>query len=228
MSLFNEIPWPKGHAYFSFAVPTPLWRSEPRPSPDCKRRGWRRGKILAVGIIFSCLAATQSFAADDGFGSGRKTESKHFVIYYSPQVDLSYLALQLNVSPSDNLLAGKPVGRGEVTELGTSVADMLDTLFTQVCDILDMQLFSFQGEIKVCRDERQLKEVYYNLFRKDLEARSFYVNSLNTIYIASDSFKREILGHEMAHAIVSHYFVVLPSVKIQELLATYTEYQLRK
>jgi len=183
--------------------------------------------FIIISVIFGCLAA-QAFAAEDDFGSAKRAESKHFIIYYSPQVDLSYLALQLNVSASDNLLAGKSTRKGEVSDMSTSLADMLDTLFTQVCDILDMQLYSFQGEIKVCRDERQIKEIYYNLFRKDLDARSFYVTSLNTIYIAADSFKREILGHEMAHAIISHYFVVLPSVKIQELLATYTEYQLRK
>jgi hypothetical protein len=37
-----------------------------------------------------------------------------------------------------------------------------------------------------------------------------------------------VLGHEIAHAIMSHYFVVLPSEKIQEVLAGFVEYQLRK
>lgn len=32
----------------------------------------------------------------------------------------------------------------------------------------------------------------------------------------------------MGHALMSHYFVVQPSVKIQEVLAGYVEYQLRK
>ena len=105
---------------------------------------------------------------------------------------------------------------------------MLDVLFTQVCDTLDMQLYSFQGKIKICLDRERLSQIYDDLFRKELQASSFYIYSLNTIYISADSFKREILGHEMAHAIISHYFVVQPSVKIQEVLAGYVEYQLRR
>lgn len=180
-------------------------------------------KVIISAAIWAFLAAGISFAAEDGFGFARKIESKHFIIYYSPQLDLLSLNQQLNISPSEGLLAGKPMNR----ENG-SLPEMLDILFTETCDILDMQLYSFQGEIKVCRDFRQLNEIYANLFRRSLKAQSFYVYSLNTIYMSADNFKKEILGHEMAHAITSHYFVVLPSVKIQELLATYVEYQLRK
>jgi hypothetical protein len=57
---------------------------------------------------------------------------------------------------------------------------------------------------------------------------SFYVYDLNTIYVSAGSFKREVLGHEIAHAVISHYFVVQPPMKAQEVLAGYVEYQLRE
>jgi hypothetical protein len=91
-----------------------------------------------------------------------------------------------------------------------------------------MQLYSLQGKIKICKDFAQLSTIYCNFFNKELGATSFYVSDLNTIYTSAENFKREIIGHEIVHAIISHYFVVLPSVKIQEVLAGYVEYQLRK
>ncbi len=183
-------------------------------------------KLVLLGIFSIFLAAGTSFAVDDGFGSANQLESEHFTIYYAQPLQLSDFAYKLNINASDKILAGKSIksrsSDGEIT-------DMLDTLYLEVCNILDMELYSFRGTIKICNTQGQLKEIYNNLFRKELGNRlSFYVYDLNTIYVASDSFKREILGHEMAHAIISHYFVVLPSVKIQEVLSSYVEYQLRK
>jgi hypothetical protein len=183
-------------------------------------------KIIAF-IILLFIRASICFAVEDGFGSAGLVKSEHFSVYYSPTVDASSLVRQLNISPSDELLAGKSIRRRGSAE--EEFADMVDILFMRACDILDMNLYSFQGEIKICRDTSQLEQVYNNLFDKDLKGRySFYVYSLNTIYISAENFKREVLGHEIAHAVISHYFVVLPSVKVQEVLATYVEYQLRK
>jgi hypothetical protein len=74
-----------------------------------------------------------------------------------------------------------------------------------------------------------LAGIYRRLFDRDLgEVKSFYVYELNTIYTSAENFRRGIIGHEIGHAIMSHYFVVQPPVKIQEVLAGYVEYQLRK
>lgn len=181
--------------------------------------------VITVFILF-LLNVGASFALDDGFGQAKKIEGRHFIIYYAPQVELSALTQQLNISASDKLLVGKSIEKEFSSE--AELAEMLDTLFMQVCDILDMQLYSFQGNIKVCRDYSQLNRIYQDFFNKELGTRSFYVYSLNTIYTSADNFKVGIIGHEIAHAIISHYFVVLPSVKIQEVLAMYVEYQLRR
>ena len=181
--------------------------------------------IYGFFILFS-LATGIAYSLDDGFGSAKKIESNHFTIYYAPELEIATLTQQLNISPSDEILVGKSSREGNPLAFG--LADMLDTLFMRVCDILDMQLYSFKGNIKICKDDDYLKAVYKNLFDKNLTRSSFYVNALNTIYISQESFQQEILGHEIGHAIISHYFVVSPSVKIQEVLAGYVEYQLRR
>lgn len=182
-------------------------------------------KIIFVLFILFFLTVGISYSYDDGFGAAKKIESNHFTIYYAPELEIATLAQWLNINPSDEILVGK--GRQEYSSVG-ELTDMLDTLFVRVCDILDMQLYSFKGNIKICKDFTHLKAIYRNLFDKELTGQSFYINDLNTIYISKDNFKQEILGHEIGHAVISHYFVVLPSVKIQEVLAGYVEYQLRR
>jgi hypothetical protein len=185
----------------------------------------RINKIALAFFILFLLSTTVSYSYEDGFGPAKKEEGNNFTIYYTPELDTALLKQQLNLGPADAFLAGETVkGPDSPIEL----TGMVDTLFTLVCDTLDMQLYSYKGEIKVCKNFDQLKAIYKTLFDKELVRQSFYVNDLNTIYISEEFFKPEILGHEIAHAVISHYFVVLPSVKIQEVLSAYVEYQLRR
>jgi len=179
-----------------------------------------------IVIVLFFLTIGISYAVDDGFCPARKIEGKYFTVYYNPPLDIFSLNQQLNIHFSEQIMAGEPMKKDNSPE--AELTGMLDTLFMRVCDILDMHLYSFQGKIKICQDSKQLNKIYNNLFNKEPNIKSFYVYSFNTIYISKDDFKREILGHEIAHAIISHYFVVQAPVKIQEVLAMYVEYQLRR
>jgi len=182
--------------------------------------------ILGALAIF-LISLSPGWAIEDDFGAGQKVESKYFTIYYSPQLDPASFAQQLNIQPADEFLARGSINRNNPGS--TEFAAMLDTLFLRVCSILDMPLYSFQGNLKICQDQEQLNRIYNSLFESSLEnQKSFYVSSLNTIYICAPNMSREVLGHEIGHAIISRYFVVQPPIKAAEVLAGYVEYQLRK
>jgi hypothetical protein len=133
---------------------------------------------------------------------------------------------QLNIRPSEKVLFDKNANKTLSHE--EELVDMLDTLFMQVCDITDMRMYSFKVDIKICRDYDELNALYEQFFKSDLHfKRSFYFYDPNSIYVAQEGVQRDIMGHEIAHAIISHYFVVPPPVKIQEVLAMYVEYNLR-
>jgi hypothetical protein len=188
-------------------------------------------KKIAISIaLFSFIAAGSLFAAEieDSFGAASKIEGKYFTIYYSQQIDISKLSQQLNITTTDKILAGRNIDNDIASEHG--IAGMVDILYSLVGDMVDMHVYNFKGNIKICRDQAQLNSIYRNLFGQDLLSYmvSFYVNDTSTIYISEESFRREVLGHEIAHAIINHYFVVSPPVKVQEILAKYIEYQLRK
>lgn len=183
-------------------------------------------RIILAGIFFITAFYNRVFAFDDDFGQAKKIESRYFVTYYTPQSDIYEFLRQLDIGDADKLLADFPLTKKNSYE--AEFAADLDTLFMRVSDVLDMHLYSFKGNIKICSDYEQLKRAYNRIFDKELKALSFYVYDLNTIYISTENFRTEILGHEMAHSVISHYFVVSPPVKIQEVLAGYVEYQLRK
>jgi hypothetical protein len=182
--------------------------------------------------LFSPAASHKACGLDDGFGASVSCEGKYFTVYYAPQLDASALARQLDVSAADKILIGGSTQKwgsdSQANASGQGLVDMLDTLFLQVSDTLDMHIYSFHGSIKICRDYAHVNSIYKGFFDKDSGNDSMYVSDLNTIYISAGNFKREVLGHEIAHAIISRYFVVQPPVKVAEVLAGYVEYQLRK
>ena len=184
--------------------------------------------IIALITIVLLLCQDTVFSIDDGFVTAEKIAGKHFTVLYESGVDISSLTEQLNIGPSDRILAGKTTKTKFSAE--QELSEMLDTLFIRVCDILDMRLYnSFEGTIKICRNDERLKEIFFDLFSKELNSNyPFYVHRFSTIYVSPENFTTAVMGHEIAHAVMSNYFVVLPSVKIQEVLAGYVEYQLRK
>ena len=181
-------------------------------------------RFLKIIFFVVCFFLTSSwvYAVDDGFGAAKSMESQHFVISYSSQLDPYSLLEKLNIGPADLVLS-------EGSNLkGDSLVIALDTLYNIVMKDLDMYLYTLQGNLKICNDRNQLNNLYASIFGHELKTSSFYINDYNTIYISADDFTKEILGHEIAHLIISHYFVVPPPEKVAELLAGYVEYQLRK
>jgi hypothetical protein len=186
-------------------------------------------KYFIILALFTAIIidAVTALAFDDGVAAAKKAEGRYIAVYVAPAIDTASLLQKLNMRPSDTLLTGETLSSKATYE--DEMTNMLDVLFLQVSDILDMHLYSLKVNIKVCQTQTQLKNIYNDLFHSDLkDKQSFYVYGLNTIYVCEESFRREIIGHEMAHAIICHYFAISPPIKIQEILAMYTEYNLRK
>lgn len=162
------------------------------------------------------------------FDFPERCESEHFTIYYQAGVDLLDVAYKINIDSS----AWVYKGQDETIVAGSKPEDILaqgvNNLFDEVSDILDMHLYSYSGDIKICANKEELKKVFFKLFGRKLQAESFYYPDGNAIYISPVGLRPGILGHEMAHAIICHYFVVMPPMKVQEVLAGYVEYSINK
>lgn len=185
---------------------------------------YNRNIIFIILIIAFFAFSSLSFAQDIG-SFNKKCEAKYFTVYYQPDVDLLSITQKIDINPSQYLILDSNSNEASPQMILTKT---LDALFLEVCDILDMHLYRFHGNIKICRNSDELKKLFYSYFNQELKAPSFYIYNSNTIYLSADNLNSWVLGHEIAHAIISHYFVVLPPMKIQEILAGYVEYQMRK
>jgi len=185
---------------------------------------------MILRLIACCwwvLAPALVCAADDDFGAASKIDTDHFTIYYKSGVDINALISQLHVSPTDVVLTNLTVNTSSPQ---AQLSSMVEVLFARASDVLDMHIYSLKANIKIFATQQDLTSFYNNLFHQNIPCTGygFYLDDTKSIYMSADNFRREILGHEMGHAIMSRYFVVQPSVRIQEVLAGYIEYQLRK
>lgn len=177
-------------------------------------------------FLFLVLASTASvFAQEADFPN--RLKSTYFEVSYQEGIGPLETARKLHLSSSSHfLLKDDSLSTSENPD--EILAQAIDALFLEVSDILGMKLSQYQGKIKICHDLDALQANYLHRYNRELGTLSFYDYEGNTIYLSASHLRPGILGHEMAHAILSHFFVILPPVKVQEILAGYVEYQLNK
>lgn len=152
-------------------------------------------------------------------------KTQYFSIYGNEELDIKEVLIKLNFNyllQVDNFISETN------QDLESLLKKTIDALYLEASDVLGIHLYSFHGNIKFCRNQDSLNEVYNDYFKGDFPERSFYLHERNTIYISSPDLTLGMLGHEIAHVIISHYFVIAPSPEVQEILAGYVEYNLRK
>ena len=152
-------------------------------------------------------------------------ESKYFSVYGESGMDAYSLLARLDF---DYLLFGQPASGASEDSLKTILADSIDGLYQEVSDIMDIHIYNFHGTIRLLPDQQSLSAMFRRIFNTDFNERAVYYHEKNTIYASYPDISVTVLGHEMSHAIMSHFFVVPPPSTIQEVLAGFVEYQLRK
>ncbi|RKY35274.1 MAG: hypothetical protein DRP80_06670 [Candidatus Omnitrophota bacterium] len=152
-------------------------------------------------------------------------EGKYFSIYGYKDLDIVNLLKRLNF---EYLLHSQNLTASLREDFKSLLADTLDALYLEVSDILDLHIYSYHGRIYLLKDKDSVSSVFSQYFGRSFPERSFYLHEKNSIYISCADITLGMLGHEIAHAVISHYFIVPPPAKIQEVLAGYVEYDLRK
>lgn len=75
----------------------------------------------------------------------------------------------------------------------------------------------------VLTDNRGLAFRYAKIDSKKTTPKAYYVHSYHTIYITVQNCKRNILAHELTHALLDEYFAQAIPVQISELIAEYVD-----
>jgi hypothetical protein len=151
-------------------------------------------------------------------------QTKYFKISLCDGCSLSSFAEKINSTALFRLDALSEGG-----DMRSVIKEAVDSLFLEVCDALDINLKSYRGNLIVFPDIVEVgRTAYGNSQIIEANLPSIYIPSNNTIYISFKDLTAGMLAHEMAHAVISTYFVVAPPAKTQEILAGYVEYSIRK
>jgi len=180
-------------------------------------------KLLSgITVLFVLSASSGNAFADE------TVNSKYFNVVIHDGVSKADL---LNKLRADYFLRMGPafsVGGTEGAGIDKLLSQTLDAIYLEVSDILDIHMYSFSIKLDVFPDKSALSAELQKYLGKRIDVPSFYFHDKNKIYIADSDLTLGMLGHETAHAIICHYFVVQPSPKVQEILSGYVEYSLRK
>lgn len=177
---------------------------------------------LSIFLILSCNLCF-ALRVNDGFSASKKIESKYFTIFLENGVNPSDLTTKIAVPSSIQAIIKEPVYSSAYT-----LPDQMDLLFLAVKEIMDIRLRKFKIKVKVCKNASRLSSVAKKLFGKEIQTGGFYVVPIDTLYVDADNVNIHVLGHELSHAIQAHYFVIPPPTTLQEVLAGFVEFQLRK
>jgi hypothetical protein len=180
----------------------------------------------ALGIMFllGCVSFYPIlFAQDDGaiFDDEEWTrqESDFFIIYCDSSINLYDLERELTKRP---LCFDQTAKYGEVVTF-REICRRLDNLYNRAQDVLNMYPEMPKIKINIFRDRDELNDEFFKIFGKESDFKSFYVYEHNTIYTSEREIEDSVIIHETAHAIIDHYFSVVPPETVGEILAAYVD-----
>jgi len=180
--------------------------------------------ILFLGV-FSCLNCALLFAEpagearDDWF----VIKSGSFTVYCGRNVDLEDVADKLG---RRGLFVSGVYDPNPAGAPGEKIAYRLSRILKRVKDILDMYPDVGGLKIRIFKDRDELSAEYSRIFNTPADYKAFYVNQHETIYISEEDISDSVIAHEMGHAVVDHYFSVIPPERVRELLASYVDLHL--
>jgi hypothetical protein len=99
----------------------------------------------------------------------------------------------------------------------------LDEYAARVQSILDMRPPGFHYRIQLLADKRDVDNQYLREYQSKPGFIAYFSPKSDTIYLSLNDLEKTVLIHELAHAVIHHYFNKAPPVKIHELLAQYVE-----
>jgi hypothetical protein len=147
-------------------------------------------------------------------------ETPNFDVYYEEGVSLRriYSKLKRRV-----FFLGRKLEPKELSGYEEKVAYRMRVLFSRVKEVLSMYPCGFDFNIKIFKNRRTLMDKYNELAKRKERVRAFYFHDHKTVYTCEPDISDSVLAHEMAHIIIHYYFIVMPPIKIREMIAIYAD-----
>ncbi|MEW6666394.1 MAG: hypothetical protein AB1512_14385 [Thermodesulfobacteriota bacterium] len=180
--------------------------------PRSRLRRW-------IGLI---VALSWAAWGTEAFPQEGVQETRFASIQYQNPGQLEELARKIQPSALTLSLNQILLGPGK-SQTEARAGRYVDQLFQRVQVILEMPKPDLRVKIKIYRNQDELSEAFAGITGRSTQSPAFYWRETNTIYVHLEKISTGILAHEMAHAVIGHYFIVSPPEKIAELLCQYVD-----
>jgi len=148
-------------------------------------------------------------------------KGKQATIFYEDEADLKRFVKGSRFGSFSFFFGGK---KGVTME--QEAANNMDKVLTRVQEILEMFPKGMQINVSLHKSSKQLSAIHKEIYWVPADYIAFYARKRNTVYIATKEMDLRVLAHELAHAVIEHYFNNSPPVKLHELMAQYVESQI--
>jgi hypothetical protein len=108
------------------------------------------------------------------------------------------------------------------------ITSRLEAILLRAEQILGMKVPRMEITVRVLKTRAELLNEYLRIAGVGADCKSFYSNPEETIFSSMQDISDSVISHEMAHAVIDHYFNLIPPEKTAELLATYVDSHLEK
>ncbi len=99
----------------------------------------------------------------------------------------------------------------------------LDVVLEKVEVVLDMFPNNIAITVRILKDRSAVSAVYLQKYNKKVNYLAYYSLSENTIYFSARDANIRVVAHEIAHAVIDHFFEVRPPYTMHELMAQFAE-----
>lgn len=176
--------------------------------------------ITCVIFLFFIQGFFSAFASDEL--NWLEIKTRYAILFYQTPEDLIEFNKKINYSPGLSGLGWLTYGSSK-RSLEDRLKTKIDAIFKRVQQILDMRRKIERVHINLYQNKGQLGEAFKGLYQKECRFRAWYVFEKHTIYLNLEDLHEGMLAHEMAHAIIDHYFTMRPPSATAEILARYVD-----
>ncbi len=177
--------------------------------------------LCSAGLVVLASAPVRAIDAPDLEG-WQRGDSRDCTLWIDPALTPDQVNRRISVWWIRPQVAA-PKGADLEAQLGAKC----DTIFQRVEEVIDMHPPGVHVTVLVARNQGKIAGIHAARYGHGVDADAFYAFENNTIYAAYPELSESVLAHEMAHAIIDHYFGTRPPRKIEEMLAIYADENLR-
>ncbi len=144
--------------------------------------------------------------------------SRYTTIIYSNETQLRRFNKEIKLGSLSYLMRNKTSINFE-----DEIKNKMDVLIEKVESILEMYPREIKISIVLLDSEKEVQGIYHRKYGRHVDFIAFYSPKDKTIYLSINDVELAVLAHELAHAVIDHYYGITTPAKIHEVLAQYVE-----